>query len=133
VNSPTLAPKLLGNTIGSSADGFVVAEWQNPGGSPDERRLIAPYTFTIAMTKSGTSLPALSRSGWRYRSEANQGSAVFVPRGTAHTFWNRVPSRSLLLVMTTNIFSLIQEIHSAIDRSPPHSAHFSGNTTRMLG
>jgi mannose-6-phosphate isomerase-like protein (cupin superfamily) len=41
--SPTLtAPPLRGNTIGSSENGFVVAEWQDPGGAAGERRLIAP-------------------------------------------------------------------------------------------
>ena len=32
MTSPTPAPPLLGNTIGSTADGFVVAEWQDAGG-----------------------------------------------------------------------------------------------------
>jgi mannose-6-phosphate isomerase-like protein (cupin superfamily) len=51
--------------------------------------------------------------------EAHAGSAVFVPRGTPHTYWN--PGSGLLrylLVMTSNIYSLIQDIHTMKDRSP---------------
>jgi len=44
---------------------------------------------------------------------AHAGSAVFVPRGTPHTYWNpgSGPVR-YLLVMTANIYRLIQEIHA---------------------
>jgi quercetin dioxygenase-like cupin family protein len=51
--------------------------------------------------------------------EARAGSAVFVPRGTAHTYWN--PGSGLvryLLVMTPNIYSLIQDLHALTNRSP---------------
>ena len=51
--------------------------------------------------------------------EAGAGSAVFVPRGMPHAYWNPGPGlvRSLL-VMTPNIYSLIQDIHAMTDRSP---------------
>jgi mannose-6-phosphate isomerase-like protein (cupin superfamily) len=51
--------------------------------------------------------------------EAGPGAAVFVPRGTAHTYWNP-DSRPVryLLVMTGRIYRLIQEIHATKDRSP---------------
>ncbi|HWC19852.1 MAG TPA: cupin domain-containing protein, partial [Terriglobales bacterium] len=50
--------------------------------------------------------------------EAKAGSAVFVPRGTPHSYWNPAsePVR-YLLVMTSNIYSLIQEIHQMKERS----------------
>ena len=51
--------------------------------------------------------------------EAKAGSAVLVPRGTVHTYWN--PGQGLaryLLVMTSNIYSLIQDIHAMTERSP---------------
>jgi mannose-6-phosphate isomerase-like protein (cupin superfamily) len=136
VNSPTLAPKLLGSTIGSNADGFVVAEWQDPGGSPDERRLIAPLHLhhrddEIWYVVAGTLRVQVGDT----EMEATQGSAVFVPRGTAHTFWNpRAEPVRYLLVMTSNTFSLIQEIHSAIDRSPAAlSALFRKYHSELLG
>ena len=47
------------------------------------------------------------------------GSAVFVSRGTAHTYWNPGPGRvRYLLVMTSNVYSLIQDIHAMTERSP---------------
>jgi oxalate decarboxylase/phosphoglucose isomerase-like protein (cupin superfamily) len=47
------------------------------------------------------------------------GSSVFVPRGTPHTYWNPGPGPvRYLLVMTANIFRLIQEIHAMSDRTP---------------
>ena len=42
--------------------------------------------------------------------EAKAGAAVFVPRGTAHTYWN--PGRLL------GFFELIQEIHATKERTP---------------
>jgi mannose-6-phosphate isomerase-like protein (cupin superfamily) len=51
--------------------------------------------------------------------EARVGSAVLVPRGTPHTYWNPGPGLTrYLLVMTPNIYALIQEIHAMTDRSP---------------
>ena len=44
---------------------------------------------------------------------------MFVPRGTAHTYWNPGPGPvRYLLVMTSNIFRLIQEIHALAERTP---------------
>ncbi len=51
--------------------------------------------------------------------EARAGSAVLVPRGTPHTYWNPGPGRlRYLLIMTPNIFSLIQGIHALKERTP---------------
>jgi hypothetical protein len=45
--------------------------------------------------------------------EAGTGSSVFVP------YWNAGPGRvRYLLVMTSNIYRLIQEIHAMAERSP---------------
>jgi hypothetical protein len=44
---------------------------------------------------------------------------VFVPRGTPHTYWNPGPGPvRYLLVMTANIFGLIQDIHAMPERTP---------------
>jgi len=51
--------------------------------------------------------------------EASAGFAVFVSRGTAHTCWN--PASGLvpyLLVMTSNRYSLVRDIHGMSERSP---------------
>ena len=51
--------------------------------------------------------------------EARAGSAVLVPRGTPHTYWNPGPGRlRYLLIMTPNIFSLVQGIHALKERNP---------------
>jgi mannose-6-phosphate isomerase-like protein (cupin superfamily) len=51
--------------------------------------------------------------------EAKAGAAVLVPRGTPHTYWNPGPGLArYLLVMTSNIYSLIQDIHAMTERSP---------------
>ncbi len=117
---PTFSPPLLGNTIGSPADGFVVAEWQDAGGATHEQRLIAPLHLhhrddEIWYVLEGTLRVQLGDT----EVEAQAGAAVLAPRGTAHTYWNPGPGRlRYLLVMSTNIFQLIQEIHATADRSP---------------
>jgi len=67
--------------------------------------------------------------------EAAAGSAVFVPRGTAHTYWNPGPGRvRYLLVMTSNIYSLIQDIHAMAERSPEKlRAVFEKHDSELLG
>src|SRR5580704_7680454 len=119
VSQPNLAPPLKGNTIGSTDDGFVVAEWQDPGGSPAGRRLIAPLHLHHQDDEAWYVLEGtLCVQVGDAEVEARAGSAVFVPRGTPHTYWN--PGEGLtryLLVMTSNIFRLIQAIHATSDRS----------------
>ena len=51
--------------------------------------------------------------------EVRAGSAVLVPRGTPHTFWNSGPGRvRYLLIMTPNVFRLIEGIHALKERTP---------------
>jgi mannose-6-phosphate isomerase-like protein (cupin superfamily) len=117
---PIIAPPLAGQVIGSVGNDFVIAEWQDAGGPPGPPRWIAPlhlhrhddeawYVLEGALcVRVGTDVV-----------EAHAGSAVFVPRGKAHTYWNPGPGRvRYLLVMTSNIYSLIQDIHAMTDRSP---------------
>jgi len=42
MSSPRLAPPLAGAVMGLNYDGFMVAEWRDPGGPPGPPRLIAP-------------------------------------------------------------------------------------------
>jgi len=52
--------------------------------------------------------------------ETRAGAGVLVPKGTPHTYWNPGPNAArYLLVMTSNIYRLIQEIHAMPDRSAP--------------
>ena len=120
MTSPTPAPPLLGNTIGSTADGFVVAEWQDAGGPANERRLIAPLHLHHRDDEAWYVLEGtLGVQVGDSEIEARPGAAVLAPRGTPHTYWNPGPGRlRYLLVMTANTFRLIQEIHATVDRTP---------------
>lgn len=117
---PTIAPLLAGQVIGSGSDSFVLAEWRDPGGPADPPRLIAPWHIHHHDDEGWYVLEGTLRvQAGEKLVEAGAGSAVFVPRGTVHTYWNP-DTRSVryLLVMTGNIYRLIQEIHATTDRNP---------------
>ena len=104
MSSFSVAPPLSGQVLGSVGDSFVIAEWRDGGGSFDPPRLIAP----LHVHRRGEEMV-----------EVRAGSGVLVTRGTPHTYWNPNPEPArYLLVMTTNIFQLIQGIHALTDRSP---------------
>jgi len=120
MSSPNIAPPLSGQVIGSSDDAFVIAEWRDPGGPPGPPRLIAPPHLHRSDDEAWYVLEGTLRVRVRKEEvEARAGSAVFVPRGTPHTYWNPGPEPvRYLLVMTANIYRLIQEIHTMQERSP---------------
>ncbi len=120
MSSPNIAPPLSGQVIGSSDDAFVIAEWRDPGGPPGPPRLIAPPHLHRSDDEAWYVLEGTLRVRvGKEEVEARAGSAVFVPRGTPHTYWNpgAEPVR-YLLVMTANIYRLIQEIHTMQERTP---------------
>jgi mannose-6-phosphate isomerase-like protein (cupin superfamily) len=120
MSSPILAPPLTGSVLGSIGNNFVIAEWKDAGSPPGPPRWIAPLHLhrnddEAWYVLEGTLCVRLGNDVV----EAKAGSAVLVPRGTPHTYWN--PGAGLaryLLVMTANIYSLIQDIHSMTERSP---------------
>lgn len=120
MNSPSIAPPLAGQVIGSANDAFVVAEWRDAGGPPGPPRLIAPRHVHHSDDEAWYVLEGSLRvQVGAEEIEACAGAAVFVPRGKAHTYWNPGPGPvRYLLVMTANIYSLIQEIHKMPDRNP---------------
>jgi mannose-6-phosphate isomerase-like protein (cupin superfamily) len=120
MSSPTIAPLLAGSVLGSEGSNFVVAEWKDAGGPPGPPRWIAPLHLHRNDDEAWYVLEGTLcvRVGTDVV-EAPAGSAVLVPRGTPHTYWN--PGSGVcryLLVMTSNIYSLIQDIHAMKDRSP---------------
>ncbi|MGB7844352.1 MAG: cupin domain-containing protein [Candidatus Acidiferrum sp.] len=136
MNPPTIAPPLLGKTISSGTDGFVVAEWQDPGGPIGERRLIAPLHLHHRDDEVWYVLEGSLRIQVGDREvEAGAGCAVLAPQGTPHTYWNPGPGRvRYLLVMTSNIYQLIQAIHATSDRSPAAlQALFRKYDSELLG
>lgn len=115
-----LAPPLAGHVLGGPDTSFVIAEWSDPGGPSSHPRLIAPWHVHHKDDEAWYVLEGLLhiRCGEELH-KAGAGSAVFVPRGTPHTYWNPGPNQTrYLLIMTPNIYQLIQEIHVATDRSP---------------
>lgn len=115
-----MAPPLAGSVLGSVGADFVIAEWKDEGGPPGPPRWIAPLHLhrnddEAWYVLEGTLCVRVGKDVV----EAKAGSAVFVSRGTAHTYWNPGPRRvRYLLVMTSNIYSLIQDIHAMTERSP---------------
>jgi mannose-6-phosphate isomerase-like protein (cupin superfamily) len=115
-----IAPPLAGQVIGSVADAFVMAEWQDAGGPVGPRRLIAPFDVHHSddeawYVQEGTLRVQVGQD----EVEARAGSAVVVRRGTPHTPWNAGPEGvRYLLIMPSNICQLIQEIHALPERSP---------------
>jgi len=115
-----IAPSLAGNSLGSPNNSFVIAEWRDAGGPPGPPRFIAPRHLHHSDDEAwyvleGTLVVQVGDNDV----EAQAGSAVLVPRGTPHTYWNpgTGPAR-YLLVMTPNIFRLIQGIHALKERTP---------------
>ena len=117
--SPVTALPLFRNTIGSIKNDFVMAEWQDDGGPAGVKRPIAPLHLHEQDDEAwyvleGTLVVQLGDK----EIEARAGSAVFASRGTPHTYWNPGPGPArYLLVMTSNIYRLIQDIHATTDRS----------------
>jgi len=122
MQAPVTAAPLAGRTLGTAESSFVIAEWRDGGSpSPAAPRYLAPlhvhhqddeawYVLegTLCVLSGGEEIVAPA------------GSAVFVPRGKGHTFWNPGPGPvRYLLLMTPRIFALIQAIHALAERSRP--------------
>jgi mannose-6-phosphate isomerase-like protein (cupin superfamily) len=126
---PKPASLLAGNVIGSTDSSFVVAEWRDAGAPPGSQRLIAPlhlhhHDDEAWYVVEGRLIVRVGNDDV----ECAAGSAVMVPRGTPHTYWNPDPTPvRYLLVMTANIYGLIQEIHQMSDRSRPALQALFGN------
>jgi mannose-6-phosphate isomerase-like protein (cupin superfamily) len=120
MSSPIIAQPLSGNVMGSVENAFIVAEWREAGGPKGPPRLIAPSHVHYADDEAWYVLEGdLCIQLGKDKIEAHAGSGVFAPKGTPHTYWNPGPgSVRYLLVMTSNLFRLIQELHVMADRTP---------------
>ena len=120
MTSTIVAPPLARNVLGSGANSFVVAEWHDAGGPVGERRLIAPPHVHHHDDEAWYVLEgALCIQMGEKVVEARAGSGVLVPRRTPHTYWNPGPGPTrYVLIMTANIYQLIQDIHAMRERTP---------------
>ena len=116
-----MAPPLAGNVLVSNDAQFVIAEWRDPGGLFEKPRLIAPVHIHRNDDEAWYVLEGVLRvRRGDEEVEAHAGAGVLVRRGTPHTYWNPGPGQlRYLLVMTANIYRLIQEIHAMPERSVP--------------
>jgi mannose-6-phosphate isomerase-like protein (cupin superfamily) len=109
-----IASPLAGNLLGADRSQFVIAEWHDTGGAPGQKRLIAPthlhrFDDEAWYVLEGT----LTFRVGNDEIEAAAGSAVLVPAGTVHTYWNpSADPAGYLIIMTPNIHHLIRAIHA---------------------
>jgi mannose-6-phosphate isomerase-like protein (cupin superfamily) len=139
MSSPRVALPLAGNVMGASDDGFMIAEWRDAGGPPGPPRLIAPlhlhrHDDEAWYVLEGTLIVQSGPDRDRDQVEVPAGSGIFVPRGTPHTYWNPGPEPvRYLLVMTSNIYRLIQDIHALTEKTPEQlKAVFARHDSELL-
>ena len=120
MSSFRVADPLQGKVLTGRDPGFVVAEWQDPGGGFDPPRWIAPLHLHRNDDEAWYVLEgALRVKVGDDEVELRPGSGVMVPRGTPHTYWNPGKDRTrYLLIMTSRIHQLIQAIHATSERTP---------------
>jgi mannose-6-phosphate isomerase-like protein (cupin superfamily) len=119
MSSPTVASPLAGHVLGFASNNFVIAEWQDQGGVSAHPRFIAPLHLHRSDDEAWYVLEGVLRVRvGKDDVELRAGSGVLVPRGTPHTYWNPGPDRvRYLLIMTSNIYQLIQDIHAMKERT----------------
>lgn len=131
-----LAPPLAGNIIGLPDGEFVIAEWTDPGCPSDGPMPIAPLHLHRECDEAWYVLEGTLcvRRGDELVT-APAGSAVYVPRGTPHTYWNPNPEPTrYLLVMTRRTSELIDEIHRLEHRDfATVSSLFDAYGAQLLG
>jgi mannose-6-phosphate isomerase-like protein (cupin superfamily) len=136
MSSLTIAPPLAGRILESTANDFVIAEWQDPGGVSAQPRFIAPLHLHRSDDEAWYVLEGVLRvRAGNNDLELRAGSGVLVTSGTPHTYWNPGPdSVRYLLIMTSRIYQLIQDIHAMRERTPESlRAVFEKHDSELLG
>jgi mannose-6-phosphate isomerase-like protein (cupin superfamily) len=122
------AEPLAGTARGVSGDDFVLVQWTAKVGD----HWIAPLHVHHEDDEAWYVLRG--RLGFRIGEEtfeAGPGSAVLVPHGTAHTWWNAGDAEAeYLLVMPPRIASLIEALHQPSADVP---ALFKAHASEILG
>ena len=103
-------PPLRGDSI--TGDDFVIAEWFDDNESSAERPVVPLHVHHTADEAWYVLEGALGFIRGDERLEASAGSAVLVPHGVPHTFWNAAGACTrYLIVMTPRIAALIEALH----------------------
>lgn len=122
------AEPLAGNALGLSGNDFVLAQWTAKGGG----QRIAPLHIHHEDDEAWYVLRG--KLGFRIGEETFEvgpGSAVLVPRGTPHTWWNAGDVEAeYLLVMPPRIAALIDALHQPGADTP---AAFKAHASEIVG
>jgi mannose-6-phosphate isomerase-like protein (cupin superfamily) len=109
---------LAGRTLGDPDGSFVIAEWTQEGPRPGAPRWVAPLHLHREDDEAWYVLEGrlVFRVGDE-EVEVGAGEAMYVARGTPHTFCNPDPQPArYVIVMAANTFRLVQAIHATADR-----------------
>ena len=125
----SLAPLLTAGPVGLPDGRFALVEWSDPGGVTSAERPIAGLHVHHEDDEAWYVLEGAL--GFRLADRdliAEAGAAVFVPRGTPHSYWNSGagPAR-YLLVMPPRLLRLVEALHAggAVDHAAVFRAHAS--------
>jgi mannose-6-phosphate isomerase-like protein (cupin superfamily) len=121
MTEPQVVPApMVHRSIGTTSGNFVLQENLDPALAGDAARKGVPLHRHRLEDEAWYVLEGTLRfrSGDR-EFEATAGSGVFLPRGTAHTFWNPGPAPArYLLVMGPRTAGLLEALHGP-NRPPP--------------
>jgi mannose-6-phosphate isomerase-like protein (cupin superfamily) len=129
---PSQAPPLAGTLAGRPDGAFVLVEWGDPGGITSSQRPIAGLHVHHEDDEAWYVLEGTL--GFRIGDRelvAPAGSAVVVPHGTPHSYWNAGdgPAR-YLLVMPPRLLRLVEALHG--EGSHDYAAVFRAHASELL-
>jgi len=110
----TRADPLAAGAVGGREGQFVLVEWSDPGGLTSRERPIAGLHVHHSDDEAWYVLEGTL--GFRVGDDevkAGPGAAVFVPRGTPHSFWNAGDGQArYVLVMPPRLKALVEALHA---------------------
>jgi mannose-6-phosphate isomerase-like protein (cupin superfamily) len=109
--APQIFKSLLDRELGFPRGQFKLAEWTAEPSPDSSPRMIAPLHVHYKDDEAWYILEGtIGFHVGKRKMKVKQGAALFVPRGTPHTYWNPThkPAR-YLLITTPKIFKLIEE------------------------
>jgi mannose-6-phosphate isomerase-like protein (cupin superfamily) len=126
------APPLAGAPAGPADGQFVLVEWDDPGGVTSAEYPIAGLHVHHEDEEAWYVLEGTL--GFRIGDRelvAPAGSAVVVPHGTPHSYWNAEPAPArYLLIMPPRLLRLVEALHGGGPRD--HAAVFREHASELL-